>query len=108
MQLAPNASDGCVAAATVRVPFGWVKFRECGNLLLVNTFPLKGKFFVVAKISNTIWKRHMVFKKKNENAILRTKEANVESFVRSKSSRQKDYSTTDGHAGVKKTVEGLA
>ena len=28
-----NASGGCEAAVTMRASIGWVKFRECGELL---------------------------------------------------------------------------
>ena len=35
-----NASGGCKAAVTARVRIGWVRFRECGKLLLGNRFPL--------------------------------------------------------------------
>ena len=38
-----NASSGCEAAVTARVRIGWVRFRECGELLLENRFPLKMK-----------------------------------------------------------------
>ena len=31
-----NASSGCEAAVTARVRIGWVRFRECGELLLGN------------------------------------------------------------------------
>ena len=44
-----NASGGCEVAVTARVKIGWVRFRECGKLLLRNRFPLKMKvkFIVV-------------------------------------------------------------
>ena len=38
-----NASVGCEAAVTARVRIGWVRFRECVELLLGNRFPLKMK-----------------------------------------------------------------
>ena len=38
-----NASGGCEAAVTARVRTGWVRFRECGELLLGNRFSLKMK-----------------------------------------------------------------
>ena len=38
-----NASGGCEAAVTATVRIGWVRFRECGELLLGNRFPLKIK-----------------------------------------------------------------
>ena len=53
-----NASGGCEAAVTARVRIGWVRFRECGELLLGNRFPLKmkGKVYGCCNISNTVWK----------------------------------------------------
>ena len=52
-----NASGGCEAAVTARVRIGWVRFRECGELLLGNRFPLKmkGSLSFLCKISNTVW-----------------------------------------------------
>ena len=38
-----NFNGGCKAAVTTRVRIGWVRFRECGELLLGNKFPLKMK-----------------------------------------------------------------
>ena len=38
-----NATGDCVAVVTARVRIGWVRFRECGKLLLGNRFPLKMK-----------------------------------------------------------------
>ena len=38
-----NSSGGCEAAVTARVRIGWVRFRENGELLLGNRFPLKMK-----------------------------------------------------------------
>ena len=38
-----NASGGCEAAVTARVRIGWVRFRECGELLLGNKILLKMK-----------------------------------------------------------------
>ena len=31
-----NSSGGCESAVTARVKIGWVRFRECGELLLGN------------------------------------------------------------------------
>ena len=38
-----NSSGGCEATASARVRIGWVRFREYGELLLGNRFPLKIK-----------------------------------------------------------------
>ena len=41
-----NASGGCETAVTARVRIGWMKFRECGELLLGRRFSLKMKGMV--------------------------------------------------------------
>ena len=38
-----NSSDDCKAVVTARVRIGWVRFREYGELLFENRFPLKMK-----------------------------------------------------------------
>ena len=38
-----DASGGCNAAVTARARIGWVKFRECGELLYGRRFALKTK-----------------------------------------------------------------
>ena len=60
-----NFSNGCEAAVTARVRNVWVRFRKCGELLLGNRFPLrmKGSLSLLRKISNTLWKRGMVYKR---------------------------------------------
>ena len=47
-----NSSGGCEAAVTTRVRIGWVRFRECGELLLGNRFPLKMKGKVNAVVQD--------------------------------------------------------
>ena len=41
-----NASDGCETAMTSRVRIGWMKFRECGELLRGRRFSLRMKGMV--------------------------------------------------------------
>ena len=38
-----NASGGCEAAVTARLRIGWLRIRECGELLFGNRFPLRMK-----------------------------------------------------------------
>ena len=38
-----SAGGGCEAAVTARMRCGWVKFRECGELLCGRRFPLRLK-----------------------------------------------------------------
>ena len=44
-----NASGGCEAAVTARVRTGWVKFKECGELLNSKRFSLKMKGMIYRK-----------------------------------------------------------
>ena len=41
-----NASGGCETAVTSRVRIGWMKFRECGELLRGRRFSLRMKGMV--------------------------------------------------------------
>ena len=41
-----NASGGCETTMTARVRIGWIKFKECGELLLGRRFSLKMKGMV--------------------------------------------------------------
>ena len=38
-----NPNGCCEVAVTARVRIGWIRFRECAELLLGNRFPLKRK-----------------------------------------------------------------
>ena len=42
----PNACGGCETAMTSRVRIGWMKFRECGELLRGRRFSLRMKGLV--------------------------------------------------------------
>ena len=61
-----NANGGCEAAVTAIERINWVRFRKCGEGLIGNRFPLKmkGSLSLLHKISNTVWKQSMVFKRK--------------------------------------------
>ena len=41
-----SACGGCETVVTARTRCGWVKFRECGELLCVRRFPLMLKWDV--------------------------------------------------------------
>ena len=53
-----SAAGGCEAAVTARTICGWVKIRECGELLYGRRFPLKLKRSVneSCKASKTVLK----------------------------------------------------
>ena len=42
-----NASSACEAAVTARARIGWVKFKECGELLNLERCSLKTKGMVI-------------------------------------------------------------
>ena len=71
-----NAIGGCEAAVTARVRIGWVRFRECGELLLGNRFPLKmkGKVYRCCVRSAILYGSETWCLKENEKAILRRTE----------------------------------
>ena len=94
-----NASGGCEAAVTARVRIGWVRFKECGELLLGNRFPLKmkGKVYRCCVRLAILYGSETWCLKENEKAILRRTERAV---VRSQSGRQKEDGRTDGYVGV--------
>ena len=52
-----SAGGGCEADGTVTTRCGWVKLRECGELLYGRRFPLKlkGAVYKLCKASNTVW-----------------------------------------------------
>ena len=45
-----NASGGCEAAVTARARIGWVKFKECGELLNSKKFLFRTKGMVMGVV----------------------------------------------------------
>ena len=79
-----SSSGGCEAAVTARVRIDWVRFREYGELLLGNGFPLKMK----SKVYRCCVRLAILYGseawclKENEKAILRkTERAKVRAMV---------------------------
>ena len=71
-----NASGGCEAAVSARVRIGLVRFRECGELLFGNRFPLKmkDKVYRCCVRSAILYGSETWCLKENEKAILRRTE----------------------------------
>ena len=69
-------SSGCKAAVTARVRIDGIKFRECGDLLLGNRFPLKmkGKVYRCCVRSAILYGSETWCLEENEKAILRRTE----------------------------------
>ena len=106
-----NSSGGCEAAVTARVRIGWVRFRECGELLLGNRFPLKmkGKVYRCCVRSAILYGSETWCLKENEKAILSRTERNM---VRAMCGRKVvDRKTTElqmDMLGLKDTINRLA
>ena len=64
-----NASRGCETAVTSRVRTGWVKFRECGELLRGRRFSLRMKGVVYCTFF--FWRR-MAILRRTERAMMRS------------------------------------
>ena len=83
-----NSSGGFEAAVTARVKIGWVRFRECGELLLENRFPLrmKSKVHYCCVRLAILYGSEAWCLKENEKAILKRMErAKVRTMVLSES-----------------------
>ena len=90
-----NASGGCEVAGTARVRISWVRFRECGELLLGNRFPLKmkGVAYRCCIRSAILYESETWCLKENEKAVLkRTQRAMVRAMC---SQRVVDRKTTE-------------
>ena len=102
-----NSSGGCEATVTARVRIGWLRFRECGELLLGNRFPLKikGKVYHCCIRSAIMYKNKAWCLKENEKAILRR-------MVRAMCGQKViDRKTTEEQMemlGLKETIDRLA
>ena len=68
-----NASGGCEAAVTARARIGWVKFKECGELLNSKRFSLKTKGMVYRSCvrSAMLYGSETWCLRENEMAVLR-------------------------------------
>ena len=106
-----NASGGCEAAVTAKVKIGWVRFRECRELLLGNTFPLrmKGKVYCGCLRPAMLYGSDAWCLKENKKAILKRME---KVMVRAMCGQKVvDKMTTEKQMdmlGLRKTIDGLA
>ena len=102
-----NASGGCEAADTATVRIGWVRFRECGELLLGNRFPLKmkGKVYRCCVRSAVLYENKTWCLKENEIAILRrTERARCGQKVVDRKTTEEQMDML----GLKETIDRLA
>ena len=107
----PNASGGCEAAVTARLRIGWVRFRECGVLVLGNRFPLKmkGKVCHCCVRSAILCGSETWCLKENEKGILRkTERAMVRAMCSQKVVDRKTTEEQMDILGLKENIDRLA
>ena len=106
-----NASGGYEAAVTARVKIGWIRFRECGKLLLGNRFPLKmkGKVYRCCVRSAILYESETWCLKENGKAILRrTERAVVRAMCGQKVVDRKTTEEQMDMLGLKETIDWLS
>ena len=106
-----NAGGGCEAAVTRRIRIVWIRFRECGELLLKNRFPLKMK----GKVNRCCIRSAIQYGskawclKEKEKAILRRAErAVVRAMCGQKVVDRKTTEEQMDMLGLKETIDRLA
>ena len=106
-----NASGGCETAVTSRVRIGWMKFRECGELLRGRRFSLRKKGMVYQSCvrSAVLYGSETWCLRESEMAILRrTERAMVRSVCRVKLVDRKNTEELMEMLGLKKTLDRVA
>ena len=106
-----DGSGGCEAAVTARARFGWVKFRECGELLRGKRFSLKMKGMVYRSCvrSAMLYGSEVWCLKENEMGILRrTERAMVRAMCGVKLMDRKKTEDLMQMLGLEESVDQLA
>ena len=106
-----NALGGCEAAVTSRTRLGWMKFRECGELLTARRFTLrlKGKIYRSCVRSSMLYGSETWTLRETELAILRrTERAMMRTMCGVKLMEKRKTEDLMDLLGLKETIEGLA
>ena len=106
-----NVSGGCETAVTSRVRIGWMKFRECGELLRGRRFSLRMKGIVYQSCvrSAMLYESETWCLRESEIEILRrTERAKVRSVCGVKLVDRKNTEELMEMLGLKKTLDRLA
>ena len=106
-----NASGGCETAVTSRVRIGWMKFRECGELLRGRRFSLrlKGMVYQSCVRSAMLYGSETWCLRESEMAILRrTERTMVRSMCGVKLVDRKNTEELMEMLGLKKTFDRIA
>ena len=100
-----------LVAVTARVRISWTRFRECGELLLGNRFPLKmkGKVYHCCVRSAILYGSETRCLKENEKVILRRIErAMVRAMCDQKAVDRKTTKELTNMLKLKETIDQLA
>ena len=106
-----NVGGGCEAAVTARARIGWVKFRECRDLLNSKRFSLKlrGMVYWSCARSAMLYGTETWCLRKNEMAILRrTERAMVRAMCGAKLMEKKRTEDLMEMLGLKETAVQMA
>ena len=106
-----NASGKGEAGVTARTRIGWIKFRECGELLCGRKFLLKmkGKIYLSCIRSAMLYGSEMWCLRENEMAILRkTENAMMRAICGVKVIEKRRSQQRMSLLGLKDTLDGLA
>ena len=106
-----NASGGCETAVTSRVRIGWMKFRECGELLCERRFSLrmKGTVYRSCVRSAMLYESETWCLRESEMAILRrTETAMVRSMCGVKLMGRKNTEELMEMLGLKEMLDRMA
>ena len=104
-----NASGGCETAVTSRVRIGWMKFRECGELLRGRRFlRMKGMVYRSCVRSAMLYGSETWCLRETKMAILRTERAMVRSMCGVKLVDKKKMENLMEVLGLKKTLDRIA
>ena len=106
-----NASGGCEAAVTAKARIGWVKFKECGELLNSKGFSLKMKGMIYQSCvrSAMLYGSETWCLRENEMVILRrTEKAMVRTMCGAKLMENKRTGDLMEMLGLKETVVQMA
>ena len=106
-----NASGGCASAVTARIRIGWVKFRECGEMLCGRRYSMKIK----GRIYRSCIRSAMLYGSetwcltgKEVEALKRTERAMVRAMCGAKLMEKKKTDDLMNMLGLKDTLYGLA
>ena len=104
-----NATGGNEAASTARTRIGWIKFRECGELLYGRKFSskMKGRIYQSCVRSAMLYRSETWCLRENEMAILRrTEKVMMRAMCRVKITEKRSQELTS-LLGLKDTLDGL-